>query len=190
MPFFVRRANSEDAARLGSFAADLFRDAYGPTHPEPTLSQYLSASFSTDALRARVADSTRTFLLAENESADWLGYAELRVGLPDLKRVTIARALPTERALEIVRFYVAPSHHGQGVAQALMRAAEHLAVESGAGVLWLQAWQEAAQALRFYEKVGFEIYGTAIFEFGERVDHDYLLAKPVRAGGSLRQAAG
>ena len=160
--------------------------AYGPTHPEPTLSRYLTECFAPEPMRQRLADAARTFVVAETESGDWLGYAELGRGACDPGRVTLTRSLPGTTALEVVRFYVAPAHHGRGVAQSLMRACEAVAWESGCDVLWLQAWQEAAQALRFYEKAGFAPHGTAVFQFGERVDQDYLLAKPVSAGASAR----
>ena len=189
MAITVRRVAREEGARLGSFAAQLFRSAYGPTHPEPTLSQYLARCFSPVAVDARLAEADRTFLVAEDAQGEWLGYAELRRGRPDVRQVTIERALPDVPAFEIVRFYVASRHHGRGVAQALMRACEHETSAGGGKLLWLQAWQEAAQALAFYRKVGFEIHGTAIFEFGEHIDRDFLLAKAVHDDASAATPA-
>ena len=183
MSLAIRRVAPAEAARLAAFAAGLFREAYGPTHPEPTLSAYVAECFAADAVRGRLADASRAVLVVEDDAGEWLGYAELRTGLPDGSYVTPDRALPSARALEIARFYVAPRHHGQGIAQALMRRCEAFASEAGCEVLWLQAWQEAAQALRFYDKEGFAVYGTALFQFGERVDHDFLLVKLLRAGG-------
>ena len=180
LPVAIRRAGPEEAARLGAFAAELFRVAYGPTHPEPDLGVYLAHSFSPDEMRRRLEDPAHVVLVVVDAHDEWLGYAELRVGGPDAERVQLARPLPEAKALEIVRFYVAPSQQGRGVAQRLMQACDDIALERGADVLWLQAWQEAAQALRFYEKAGLERYGTAVFPFGARVDRDFLLARPVR----------
>lgn len=183
MSLVVRRVAPEEAARLGALAADLFREAYGPTHPEPTLSAYVGECFAADAVRGRLVDQRRTALVAENADGEWIGYAELRLGAPGDARVTPDRPLPSVRALEIARFYVAARHHGRGIAQALMRSCEALASDAGCEVLWLQAWQEAAQALRFYAKEGFSPFGTAVFQFGDRVDHDFLLVKLLRADG-------
>lgn len=188
MSLSIRRVAAAEAARLGAFAARTFREAYGPTHPEPTLSAYVAECFAADAVGRRLVDPARTVLVAEDEAGEWLGYAELRVGVPDDARVTPDRPLPSARALEIARFYVASSHHGRGIAQALMRGCEALASEAGADFVWLQAWQEAAQALRFYAKEGFAVYGTAVFQFGDRVDHDFLLVKRLhsRIGATAR----
>lgn len=186
----IRRATRSEASRLGELAAGLFREAYGLTHPEPTLSTYLAACFSAEAVAARLGEPAYSALVVENDSGDWLGYAELCARPPEGAHIALARALPSVRGLEIVRFYVQRSQHGRGVAQALMQAAEELALAADCDLIWLQAWQEAAQALRFYQKAGFEVYGTATFAFGARTDHDYLLVKPLRAGASVRQAAG
>lgn len=178
MSVAIRRAGVTEAARLGRFGAELFRDAYGPTHPEPALSRYLAESFAPDDVARRLADPARVFLVAETDEGEWCGYVELRAGSPDDARVCLARPLPGARALEIVRFYVSPSYQGRGVAQALMQASQGIGAEGGHDVLWLQAWQEAAQALRFYRKMGFEPFGTAVFPFGDREDQDVLLARP------------
>jgi ribosomal protein S18 acetylase RimI-like enzyme len=177
--FAIRRVTPDEASRLGAFATELFRVSYGPTHPEPTLGRYLVECFGPEEMRRRLEDAGRTFLVVESEPGDWLGYAELHREAWDPERATLTLPLPGTAAMEIVRFYVAPEHHGRGVAQSLMRACEAVARESGCDVLWLQAWQEAAQALRFYEKQGFTRHGTAVFRFGDRLDHDYLLARPI-----------
>jgi ribosomal protein S18 acetylase RimI-like enzyme len=178
----TRRVTAQEAARLGAFGAELFRVSYGPTHPEPDLGIYLRESFSPDEMRRRLEDPAHVVIVAVSGVDDWCGYVELRDGGPDDERVQLARPLPGAHPLEIVRFYVAPSHQGRGVAQQLMRACDDLAVRRGADVIWLQAWQEAAQAVRFYQKAGLERYGTAVFPFGARMDQDFLLARPVRPG--------
>jgi ribosomal protein S18 acetylase RimI-like enzyme len=175
----IRRAEVSEAVRLGAFAADLFREAYGPTHPEPALSRYLADSFAPEEMERRLKDPRRTFFVAETDAGEWCGYVELCAGEPDRERVRVERPLPGSRPVEIVRFYVAKGQQGRGVAQALMASCEGAAAAGRFDVIWLQAWEEAAQALRFYEKSGFDRHGTAVFPFGDRIDHDVLLAKPI-----------
>jgi ribosomal protein S18 acetylase RimI-like enzyme len=79
--------------------------------------------------------------------------------------------------MEIVRFYVDQAWHGQGVAHDLMRTSEERARVRSCDALWLQAWTQADRALRFYRKAGFDVYGTAVFKFGARVDSDLILAR-------------
>jgi ribosomal protein S18 acetylase RimI-like enzyme len=73
---------------------------------------------------------------------------------------------------------------GRGAAQSLMDACIDEARRRGKTTIWLQAWQEAGRALAFYRKFGFEVFDTAKFEFGTRIEDDYLLVRPV-AGGDI-----
>lgn len=170
----------EDAPRLAAFAAALFRQAYEPTHPEPTLSAYLANAFAESRVAQSVADRASTTLLVESADGSWLGYAALREGGPREDAATLDVPLPGAAPLEIVRFYVDAAWQGRGVAQALMQACEEEARARGCDVLWLQAWQQAPQALRFYAKAGFAVHGSTTFRFGERTDSDFILARPVR----------
>ena len=172
--FTIRACDRSDAERLSELAARLFTQAYGPTHPEPTLSAYLEESFSVHRMRAELAASGIGMLLVEDTSGHPLGYAYLResdapppVGVPE------------GRTVEIVRFYVDQAWHGRGVAQALMAGCESEAVRRGARSLWLSVWQEAPRPIAFYRKTGLRIVGTDTFRFGDRLDHDYVMAKPL-----------
>lgn len=182
MTWSVRTADSSDVARIASFAGSLFRHAYGPTHPEPTLSEYLATAFAEARFAESIADPACTTLVVESLDGAWLGYAQLRMGAPTPPTRQLLSTLPGTKPVEIVRFYVDHAWHGRGVAGPLMHACEENARERGCDVLWLQAWQEAQQALRFYEKAGFSVYGTAVFTFGERADSDLVLARAIAPG--------
>lgn len=181
MTWSIRVPEPSEARRLADFAAMLFRQAYEDTHPEPTLSVYLATSFTVERMSRTLEDPASTLLVVLAADASWIGYAELHQGPPTTSTTVLTRQLPGGAPIEIVRFYVDQEWHGRGVAQALMRACEERARTNGCDVIWLQAWQEAAQALRYYEKAGFEIHGTAIFQFGERADRDFILARRLTA---------
>lgn len=188
MTWSIRPADSNDARRLASFAAELFRQAYRATHPEPALTEYVATAFAELDFAQAIADPSCAALLVESTDGAWLGYAQLQGGAPTPPMRQLATALPGRRPLEIVRFYIDDAWQGRGVAQELMEACEEDARKRGCDVMWLQAWQEAHQALRFYQKVGFSVYGTAMFNFGERVDNDLVLARAVAAIRHGRQS--
>jgi len=177
MTWSIRTAESGEAPQLAAFAATLFRQAYEITHPEPTLSEYLASSFAIPSMARTLADPASTVLVIVSPEGSWIAYAELHQGAPTVPTTVLTRALPGAAPMEIVRFYVDQAWHGQGIAQALMRACEERARTSACDALWLQAWQQAHRALGFYRKAGFEVYGTAVFNFGERADGDFILAR-------------
>jgi len=172
--FTVRRCGPSESNRLSSLASRLFVQAYGPTHPEPTLSVYLAESFAPERLAAELSDTAVSVFVAEDSAGDPIGYAWLR----DWPAAPPAEA-PSGRGAEIVRFYVDDRWHGRGVALALVAACDGEAASRGADVLWLSVWQEAARPIAFYAKAGFTIVGTSIFRFGERIDNDYVMARAV-----------
>ncbi|WP_323014915.1 N-acetyltransferase [Devosia sp.] len=59
----------------------------------------------------------------------------------------------------MIQVYVRPAHRGSGMARALC---EHLIAHARAEVLQLHlgVWSENYAAIRLYEKLGFEVYGT------------------------------
>lgn len=170
----IRKALPGDATEISALAEALFRQSYGPTHPEPELSRYVTRTFSNEIFARDISDPGAVVLVAEGAAArSLIGYAVLRDGSPPNEQLVADES----EHIEIVRFYVDPNWHGAGVAQALMTECVVEAERRGRKVIWLQAWQEAARALAFYRKMGFVVKGTAKFPFGERMDDDFLLVK-------------
>jgi tRNA (guanine37-N1)-methyltransferase len=183
----IRRARPEEAPAVAALASALFDQAYGASHPEPGVAAYFARALSAASFARDLADPRAAVLVAEDDAAHGtaVGYALLReggpTGHPD------APPLDAARPIELVRFYVDAAWHGRGVAQALMAACLKEAARRGADVIWLEAWQEAARPLAFYRKAGFAPFASVRFDFGGRVDDDYLLARRVedgRRGGS------
>jgi GNAT superfamily N-acetyltransferase len=172
----IRTARPDDAEQLAGLGATLFREAYEATHPEPTLSEYVRSSFAIERVAQTLDDPASTILVVSTEALS-IGYAELHEGPPTAPTTLLSRPLPGAAPMEIVRFYVAEQWHGHGVAHDLMRASEERAREGSCDMLWLQAWTQADRALRFYRKIGFDVYGTAVFTFGPRTDTDLILAR-------------
>lgn len=189
MAWTIRRAGTGDASAIAGCGARLFRQAYEPTHPEPTLSRYLANAFAPERVREFLIDSNAALFVIEAEPSELVGYAQVRLAPPEAETTTLDRPLPGARPFEIVRFYVDAKYHGQGLAAALMVACEAEARARGADVIWLQAWQKAARALGFYKKMGFDRFGTAVWHFGELKDHDFVLARPAGLRHSTGNAA-
>ena len=168
----IRRCTGADAAALAELGARLFTEAYGPTHPEPELSRYLSRSFSVDGVRDAIISPDVTMLLAE-EGSEAVGYAYMRdTSAPP-------PGVQGRQPREIVRFYVDGARHRRGIGAALMEKCFDDAKRRGADVVWLQVWKEAPWAVGFYVRAGFSIVGCAPFYFGDQVGDDHVMAKRV-----------
>ena len=56
-----------------------------------------------------------------------------------------------------------------------MQKAIEVAQSKSKKELWLGVWEENPEAIGFYQKMGFEKFGTHIFKVGEDEQMDYLM---------------
>ena len=82
-----------------------------------------------------------------------------------------------EGAFEIERIYVLQAYQREGIGQFLLDCALRFAGENQAKYIWLGVWEKNQKAIRFYEKNGFEVFGSHLFMFGD--DPQDLLMKRI-----------
>jgi GNAT superfamily N-acetyltransferase len=167
----IRPAVPADAAGLCALMRDTFVAAYGHCTDPRNLALFLARHYSPEIQRAEIEDAHGLTLLA-GQGTDWAGFAQLRFDGAAGDGVTLARPV------EVGRFYLAPAWHGRGVAAQLMRRAREEAARRGADGLWLNVWQQAPQAIRYYGKEGFRIVGRSVFPVGEDPQQDWVMQWP------------
>lgn len=172
--FAIRQCEGADAEPLSVLATRLFRQAYGATHPESELNSYLAHVFAPKRVAEELANRGTCVWVAEDGSKDAIGYVWLQDDLPPP-----AAKLAAFRPLHLRRIFVDEAWHGLGVAQALLAVCVADAEGRNADALWLAVWQEAARPIAFYRKAGFDVVGTTTFTFGNHVDADFIMARPV-----------
>lgn len=164
----LRRATPADITAYGELARRTFLETYQPHYDAGSLARHVAATLDDQCLRADLESVGRT-VLAVTVGTDWVAYAVLATG-----------AAPPEvhgqRPREIVRFYVASTWHGRGVAAPLMDAVLREARRQGGDAAWLCVWEHNARALRFYLGRGFELLGRTTYIFDGQPEPDHLLA--------------
>ncbi len=168
----IRHAVAADAAVLTPLMAEWFLAAYGHASDAVNTGIFVAANFESGKQAAEIANPDIVTLIAEMDG-EIAGYAQVRFATPAPECVT------EDAACELGRFYFAPAHHGRGSAALLMDAVRAEARARGRRWLWLMAWQEAPQAIRFYEKQGFAKAGTAVFMVGEDRKADWVMRAAV-----------
>jgi len=163
-----RLAGAADAAALATFMTRNFLATYGGCSTPENIAATVSKHYGVEAQTRQLADPGRANLVMECDGA-LAGHAQLRFGSATPAPV---QALPSA---EIARFYVDSAWHGRGLAQAMMAEVRRIAHARAARSLWLSVWQQQPQAIRFYEKEGFSIAGTLVFEVGEDPMDDWLM---------------
>ena len=64
--------------------------------------------------------------------------------------------IPNKKATRIHRIYLSEKTQGKGISKQLLSYVEKRAIENGSDLIWLDCMDSKMQALRFYEKNGFQ----------------------------------
>jgi diamine N-acetyltransferase len=159
----VRRATDEDAEALSWFAAERFRETFGPDCKPSDMDAYLRKAFSPEIQRGEIANGAATVILAsDRESSDdsLIGYVHL---------------IADQTAIEMKRLYIAPAWKGRGLAQLLFNEALDEGRRRRGRRLWLTVWDRNERAIAFYKKMGFRISGAETFQLGEETQTDHMM---------------
>ena len=167
----IRQAIPEDAKLLTDLAYTTFWDAFAhhPKNAPDDLNHYMRQAFNTDQIAAELADEKSIFLVAEL-AGKAAGYAKLAID-------NIEPGITAEHPIELVRLYSHQEYLGQGIGQSLMDACFERAKQEGRDVMWLGVWEYNPRAQRFYEKNGFRVVGSHVFQLGEDAQTDLLMQK-------------
>ncbi|MEZ0049560.1 ribosomal protein S18 acetylase RimI-like enzyme [Mycobacterium sp. MAA66] len=171
----VIQAGSADLTELAAVAATTFPLACPPSAPPEQIAAFIAANLTEEHFAGYLGDPDRTVLVARADQI--LGYAMLIQGVPD--DADVQRAVPLRPAIELSKMYVLPEAHGTGAGDALMTTAIDHATACGALSLWLGVNQENQRAQRFYAKHGYTVAGTKTFRLGNRLEHDFVLVRPL-----------
>lgn len=170
-----RPARPADAGELAALGAETFVEAYGYAMQPANAVLHVARTYSEELQLRELADPLAWTMVADREG-DLIGAALLRwAALP-------ADLAPELRWTEIGRFYVAKPYWQTGISSDLMVAALRSIRERHGVVVWLQAWEHAERALRFYRKWGFLEVGETTFRVGTEVQRDLILARSLRQG--------
>lgn len=154
---------------LTDLAYTTFWDAFAhhPKNAPDDLNHYMRQAFSLEQTSMELADEKSIFLIAELDGAT-AGYAKL---VTDHTETGVSG----QRPIELNRLYSHQEFVGKGVGQSLIDACFEHARANGHDVMWLGVWEYNPRALRFYEKNGFRVVGSHVFQLGEDAQTDILM---------------
>ena len=165
---FIRQAVPADAVALARFAEDTFRDAFAAGNDPDDMAVYCASAFAPEIQGAQIADAAIETLVVADAGGDFVAYAQLREGAPEVAS--------GPAPIELWRFYVTAAHRGRGIAQRLMTAVMDAARARGAETLWLGVWEYNVRAQKFYRKYDFVDIGAHTFALGRDRQTDRLMA--------------
>lgn len=173
----IRLAAARDAPTLARVAAATFPLACPSGTPAGDIASFVEANLTEARFEEYLGEPGRTILLAV-DGATALGYSMLISGDPE--DAGLGAALQLRPTIELGKFFLVGTSHGNGTAGRLMAATLEAAAALGNRGIWLGVGRQNARANAFYQKQGFVVVGTKEFRVGGRVfEQDLVRERPL-----------
>ena len=167
----LSKASVRDLEVVRAFAEHTFRFAFQSSNDPERFEAYCARAFSEEQFSAELEHPSSSFWLAWE---DHKLVAYLKLNFDQHPEV-----LGGKNTVQVERLYVEPSMQGRKIGEKILEFAYDQARALGAKWIWLSVWQDNPPALRFYERCGYEIFGTKTFWLGDEAQTDWLVRKSV-----------
>lgn len=123
------------------------------------MNQYLEVNLSLDQLAEEFNNPCTSFFFAKSNN-EILAYLKLNESDSQTKK----REVPS---MEIERIYVLKEFQNRGVGQFLLNFSIEITKDKLLKLIWLGVWENNFDAIRLYQKNGFEFFGKHSFLLGQ-----------------------
>src|SRR4030095_10352997 len=159
----IRTAEAEDINAIGYLAYQIWPTAYKDILNFEQLHYMLQYFYSPESLRDQMLKKGHTFLLAETEDEEPIGFASFSKVQQDVYKLH--------------KLYVLPGLQNMNVGRSLLECVLEECIVEGAKKLQLNV-NRNNKAISFYEKLGFKIIKEENVDIGNgHVQEDYLMEK-------------
>jgi len=160
-------AGIEQADIIADLAIKTFYETYAAFNTKADMELYTRQHYSNAKIGAEMMQPDVQYFIV---------YLDDKVaGFAKLRNIEQPEFLQHTRNIEIERIYVLQQFQKMKLGKALIKHCLEVAKEKGFEVIWLGVWQQNKEAINFYEKNGFEKFGTHSFLLGEDLQTDWLM---------------
>ena len=175
MPNFrFKKCELSDLATLRKISIETFTATYQAGNTEENFKKHIDKTFSTLQLTKDLLDSNTMFYLLISEPSyretrkPLIGYLKLNEGKAQTEKMQ-------KHCYELERIYLTEEMQGKGFGKILINKAIKVAKAKNKTELWAGVWEKNTSAISFYEKMGFEKFGTHPFILGDEEQVDVMM---------------
>lgn len=165
----LQRATLADADTLLTFSRKTFFDFFAHLNDPANMEAYASTAFTPQKIQTELSNPDSHFYFAVLDG-EITGYIKINFNSAQTE-------LQDSKSLEVERIYVLAEHHGKKIGHQLLNFALEIARDKGLQYVWLGVWEHNQKAIDFYQKHGFEIFGSHPFMLGSEQQTDLLMKK-------------
>lgn len=165
--FSIKECSLKDIKKIKYIGEKTFYETFSNENTDEDMKKYLKENFSYGQIESEIKNNSSRFYIVEN-SDKVLAYMKLNF---DKAQTDTGH----DNTLEIQRIYVSQENKSKHIGKMLMQKAIEVGKNSNLNYIWLGVWEHNINAIKFYEKQGFEKFDTHVFKLGEDEQTDNLM---------------
>ena len=167
MTLRFKQCDSKDIDLLTKIGRETFIVAFEHMNDPEDFKAYIEQAFSENQLQKELQTEGSEFYFVYKEG-DLVAYIKLNCG--DAQTEALG-----DKAIELERIYVQENFQNQGLGKDIMKEVIEQNRNKSFDFMWLGVWQKNEGAIRFYQKLGFEIFDTHPYYIGKDKQTDWLM---------------
>ncbi|WP_345952428.1 GNAT family N-acetyltransferase [Mucilaginibacter sp. PAMB04168] len=168
----LEKLSADEAGALSAISRETFFAAFYHLNNADDMEAYAANAFNIDTLKDEINTPGSVFYFARFDR-EVVGFIKLNTG-------NAQHEFKRENSLEVERLYVLAKYQGRQIGQQLLRFALEQAHALSCRFIWLGVWEHNVNAIRLYERLGFEHCGSHSFMLGNDQQTDLLMRKVLR----------
>ncbi len=165
----IREVTSNDVELLKNIMSSTFRESYEILDGKEAIDLYINQYFKIDDL-VRLISQKGSHLYLVHLLGNPIGYLQLN-------EPGYQSDLEEKECIEIQRIYLLKEFQGKGYGTMMMNWIEQKVKTLHYSRIWLGVWKLNPKAVNFYNKLGYQIFGSHSFPMASGTDSDYLMEK-------------
>ena len=167
MTIQFKKCTSDDIRLLQKISVLTFVETYAHMNKEENVKEHIRVAFNKEQLLSELKNQNKHFFfLYEDDSL--AGYIKLNTGNAQTENFE-------EDVVELERIYLIKAFHGKGHGRILIEKAIEEGNKLNASKVWLGVWKKNPEAVSFYKKMGFKIFGEHTFTVGTEIQYDWMM---------------
>ena len=163
----IKECNLHDIEKVKYISEKTFYETFSNENTKEDMENYLKENFSYEQIESEIKNIASRFYIVEN-SEEVVAYMKLNF---DRAQTEIGHP----NSIEVQRIYVLQEYKSKKIGKSLMQKAIEVGRKNNINYIWLGVWEYNINAIKFYEKLGFEKFDTHIFKLGEDEQTDNLM---------------
>ncbi len=165
--FLIKKCCLEDIEKIKSIGEKTFYETFSNENTKEDMENYLKENFSYEQVEKEIKNNYSKFYIVEHNK-EVVAYMKLNFDKAQTEE-------GHNNTLEVQRIYVLQKYKGKHIGKRLIHKAIEIGRDNHLNYIWLGVWENNINAIKFYEKLGFEKFDTHVFKLGEDEQTDNLM---------------